>query len=208
MASPVSKLTYIEHNDRFNTGSAVCQHIESCQVLNRIIIIMPLNVAIIGSGLCGLACAISLRREGHHVTLYERYDFSGEVGSNISCASNGSRFLQKWGVDIERARPVVLTDMVWHDWSTGEITSKYPFGDYKGKFGTHYYSFHRRDIHAELKRTATSTEGQGPPAKLLLNHKAIGIDAERGWVKFENGLEITADLVIAADGIRVSFPQN
>ncbi|KAK7417708.1 hypothetical protein QQX98_004364 [Neonectria punicea] len=163
---------------------------------------MPLNVAIIGSGLCGLATAISLRRQGHYVTLYERYDFSGEVGSNISCASNGTRFLEQWGVDIQRARPVILKDMVRHDWSTGEITSKYPFGDYKGKFGTHYYSFHRVDIHSELKRTATTQEGQGPPAKLLLNHKAIDIDAETGWVKFENGLEITANLVIAADGIR------
>lgn len=172
---------------------------------------MPLEVAILGSGLCGLATAISLRREGHHVTLYERYDFSGEVGSNISCASNGTRFLEKWGVDLQNAKPVVLTDMVWHDWHGGQITSQYPFGDYKGKFGTHYYSFHRMDIHSELKKTATSEDGQGPPAKLLLNHKAIDVNAESGWVKFENGLEINVDLVIAADGIRVShycFPPN
>nr|RBQ95162.1 hypothetical protein FVER53263_20679 [Fusarium verticillioides] len=165
---------------------------------------MPLNVAVLGSGLGGLAAAISLRRQGHHVTLYERYDFTGEVGSNISCASNGTRFLEKWGVDIQRARPVILTDMVWHDWAKRDITSSYPFGDYKGKFGTHYYSFHRPDIHSELKRTATASEGEGPPAKLLLTHKAIKVDAEKGWVKFENGLEITADLFVAADGIRVS----
>ncbi|KAL5589292.1 hypothetical protein FOVSG1_011159 [Fusarium oxysporum f. sp. vasinfectum] len=163
---------------------------------------MPLNIAVLGSGLGGLAAAISLRRQDHQVTLYERYDFTGEVGSNISCASNGTRFLEKWGVDIQRARPVILTDMVWHDWAKGDITSQYPFGDYKGKFGTHYYSFHRPDIHAELKRTATTSEGEGPPAKLLLNHKAVEVDAEKGWVKFENGLEITADLVVAADGIR------
>ncbi|KAL9566187.1 hypothetical protein ACKAV7_009721 [Fusarium commune] len=146
---------------------------------------MPLNIAVLGSGLGGLAAAISLRRQGHQVTLYERYDFAGEVGSNISCASNGTRFLEKWGVDIQRARPVILTDMVWHDWAKGDITSQYPF-----------------DIHSELKRTATTSEGEGPPAKLLLNHKAIQVDAEKGWVKFENGLEITADLVVAADGIR------
>jgi salicylate hydroxylase len=165
---------------------------------------MSLNVAVLGSGLGGLAAAISLRRQGHKVTLYERYDFAGEVGSNISCASNGTRSLEKWGVDIQRARPVILTDMVWHDWAKGEITSQYPSGDYKGKFGTHYYSFHRPDIHTELKRTATMSEGEGPPAKLLLNHKAIKVDADKGWVKIENGLEITADLVVAADGIRVS----
>lgn len=164
---------------------------------------MPLKVAIVGSGLGGLAAAVSLRRQGHEVTIYERFDFSGEVGSNISCASNGTRFLEKWGIDIQRAKPVVLENLIWHEWATGEVTASYPFGNYKEKFGTHYYSFHRRDIHDELKRSATTSEGQGPPAKLLLNHRAVELDAEKGWVRFENGLEMTADLIIAADGINV-----
>ena len=57
----------------------------------------PLDIAIVGSGLGGLAAAIALRRAGHRVTIYERYDFGGEVGASLSCASNGSRFLEEWG---------------------------------------------------------------------------------------------------------------
>lgn len=66
----------------------------------------PLQVAIIGAGLGGLAAAVSLRRQGHSVTVYERYDFAGEVGASLSAASNGSRFLEEWGVDVKGAKPV------------------------------------------------------------------------------------------------------
>lgn len=68
----------------------------------------PLQVAIIGAGLGGLAAAVSLRRQGHAVTVYERYDFAGEVGASLSAASNGSRFLEEWGVDVKAAKPVRL----------------------------------------------------------------------------------------------------
>lgn len=65
-----------------------------------------LNVTVIGAGLGGLAAALALRRQGHFVTVYERYDFAGEVGASLSTASNGSRWLQNWGVDVKAAKPV------------------------------------------------------------------------------------------------------
>lgn len=80
----------------------------------------PLQVAIIGAGLGGLAAAVSLRRQGHAVTVYERYDFAGEVGASLSAASNGSRFLEEWGVDVKAAKPVRPTktntdkDLSWN----------------------------------------------------------------------------------------------
>lgn len=35
---------------------------------------------------------------GHKVSLYERYDFAGEVGASLSCAKNGSMWLHEWKV--------------------------------------------------------------------------------------------------------------
>jgi salicylate hydroxylase len=70
----------------------------------------PLQIAIIGAGLGGLGAAVALRRQGHAVTVYERYDFAGEVGASLSAASNGSRFLEEWGVDVKAAKPVGLVE--------------------------------------------------------------------------------------------------
>ncbi|UDD65428.1 hypothetical protein AFCA_012601 [Aspergillus flavus] len=163
----------------------------------------PLNIAIIGAGLGGLSAAVALRRQGHSVTVYERYDFAGEVGASLSAASNGSRFLEQWGVDIKAAKPVILKRLIMHDWSTGEVKSEYGLGDYKSKFGTDYNNFHRIDIHKELLKSAFEEPGEGPKCTLKVNHKATALDAEAGIIQFENGASATADLIVAADGIRV-----
>jgi salicylate hydroxylase len=160
------------------------------------------NIAIIGSGLGGLSAAIALRRQGHQVTIYERYDFGGEVGASLSVASNGSRLLQEWDVDIKSAKPVVLRSLIMHEWDSGEVKSTYDLGDYRTRFGTDYNNFHRIDLHNVLKETAISQSGSGKPCKLEVWHKATSVDAENGVIAFENGNTVTADVIIAADGIR------
>ncbi|KAK1251873.1 hypothetical protein MKX07_007352 [Trichoderma sp. CBMAI-0711] len=160
------------------------------------------NIAIIGSGLGGLSAAIALRRAGHRVTIYERYDFGGEVGASLSLASNGSRFLQEWQVDIASARPVVLRNLIMHDWSSGEVSAQYPLGDYRQRFGTDYNNFHRIDLHKHLKEVATAEAGQGPPAQLKVWHRAVRLDSREGRIAFDNGAEAVHDVVVCADGIR------
>ncbi|KAH8806293.1 hypothetical protein F5882DRAFT_447682 [Hyaloscypha sp. PMI_1271] len=59
-----------------------------------------LGVGIVGSRLDRLSAAIAIRRQEHRVVVYERYDFANEVGASLSFASNGSRFLEQWEVDI------------------------------------------------------------------------------------------------------------
>ncbi|PYH46053.1 salicylate hydroxylase [Aspergillus saccharolyticus JOP 1030-1] len=163
----------------------------------------PLDIAIIGAGLGGLSAAVALRRQGHRITVYERYDFAGEVGASLSAASNGSRFLEEWGVDVPAAKPVILKKLIMHDWETGEVKHEYGLGDYKAKFGTEYNNFHRIDIHQQLLKSAFEGPGAGLPCTLKVNHRAVSLDAEAGTITFDNGESTTADLIIAADGIRV-----
>lgn len=160
------------------------------------------DIGIIGSGLGGLGAAIALRRAGHAVTVYERFDFGGEVGASLSLASNGSRFLADWAVDIPAARPVVLRALVRHDWTTGDVTGTYPLGDYRARFGTDYNNFHRIDLHNLLKETAVAEDGEGEKVVLKTWHKAVALDPETGEVTFENGEMGRHDAVICADGIR------
>ncbi|GAB7356232.1 hypothetical protein MBLNU459_g7051t1 [Dothideomycetes sp. NU459] len=161
-----------------------------------------LNVAIIGAGLGGLSAAVALRRQGHAVTVYERYDFANEVGASLSTASNGSKFLEQWGVDIPSAKPVILKKLIMHEWESGTVKSSYELGDYKAKFGTDYNNFHRIDIHKALLKSAFGEDGEGPACTLKVNHKAVEMKEDEGFVKFENGETATADLIVAADGIR------
>lgn len=168
----------------------------------------PLDVVVLGGGLGGLSAALALRRQGHKVRIYERYDYVGEVGASLLCASNGGRWLHEWDVDPLKAKPVILKDLIRRNWKTGEIESVYPLGDYKAKFGYPYYNFHRIDIHQVLKEYCISPEGQGEPCELILNHKATTVDYKTGYIEFENGYSTTAELIIAANGIRTTTKEQ
>lgn len=53
--------------------------------------------------------------------------------------------------------------------------------------------------------SAPTSREMGPQGKILVNHKALDVDFEKGTIRFENGNTAAADLIIAADGIRVRF---
>ncbi|MBE7180110.1 MAG: FAD-dependent monooxygenase [Terriglobus roseus] len=159
-----------------------------------------LNIGIVGGGIGGLAAAISLRRAGHHVTIYERADFAGEVGASISCAANGTRWLHEWDVDVASGDPVILRTLINRDWETGEPVSVYDLDDYGERWGHVYNMFHRQNMHAMLMKTALG-EGKGTPARLVVNHKCKQLDTESGLITFENDTTARHDLVVGADGI-------
>ena len=128
-------------------------------------------MGVVGGGIGGMSVATSLRRAGHDVTIYERNDFANEVGASVSCAANGTRWLSEWGVDIEAGDPVVLKSLINRDWKTGEPVSVYSLDDYEKKWGHAYNMFHRQYMHKILKDCALQEEGEGTPAKLLVNHR-------------------------------------
>lgn len=67
-----------------------------------------------------------------------------------------------------------------------------------------YNNFHRIDIHKQLLKSAFEAPGEGPECVLEVNHKAINVDPEEGTIQFEDGSQTSADIIVAADGIRVS----
>lgn len=156
-----------------------------------------------GGGVGGLAAAISLRRAGHKVTIYERAHFAGEVGASISCAANGTQWLHEWGVNVPEGDPVILRKLINRDWKTGAETNVYDLADYEERWGHVYNMFHRQYMHSMLMNTATGA-GKGTPAKLVVDHKCQAINLETGLITFENGNTATHEVVIGADGIGVS----
>ncbi|KAE9372286.1 hypothetical protein N431DRAFT_457015 [Stipitochalara longipes BDJ] len=87
---------------------------------------------------------------------------------------------------------------------------EYGLGDYKARFGTEYFYFHKIDMHTVLSDTVKtgSSKELRPQGKIIVNHKALEVDAEKWFIRFENGNTVTANLIIAADGIRSLTRQN
>ncbi|GAB7332725.1 hypothetical protein MBLNU13_g04470t1 [Cladosporium sp. NU13] len=160
-----------------------------------------LNVGVVGGGIGGMCVAIALRRSGHDVVIYERSDFAGEVGASVSCAANGTRWLHEWEVDVAKGDPVILKQLINRDWKTGEPVSEYSLDDYEERWGHVYNMFHRQYMHSMLKDSALDEEGKGKAAKLVVNHKCKTIDLETNTITFENGVSVTHDLIVGADGI-------
>ncbi len=128
----------------------------------------PLNILIVGAGIAGFSAAISCRRAGHKVNIYERSALNNEVGAAIHVCPNASRGLLAWGLDPVRARFVTCkksfrahgtTLVKFHEADDSYITEK---------FGAPWFFAHRVDLHEELKRLATQQEGEGKPAVVHL----------------------------------------
>jgi len=142
------------------------------------------------------------------VKVYERRSFDVEVGASISVAANGGFWLQEWGVNIPSGQPVELKQLIMRDWESGKILNNYDLSDYEKQWKRPYYMFHRQDLHGILLEKClaeTDSEGnKGEKVEIIVDHVAKMVDCEKGEVEFENGNSVKADLVVGADGIRVS----
>lgn len=82
------------------------------------------------------------------------------------------------------------------------VEETYP--DLVGTFGFPSLFFHRADLHRLLLEAARGESGDGVPAKVILGRMVIGVEPEKGIVKFEYGEQVESDLVVVADGAHVS----
>jgi salicylate hydroxylase len=61
---------------------------------------------------------------------------------------------------------------------------------------------HRVDFQNELLHLATREDGPGKACKLELGEQVVACDPEFGSITLKNGMIVTADVIIGADGIR------
>lgn len=133
-----------------------------------------MNVIIAGAGISGLAAAISLRRSGHRVTIYERSSLNNEVGAAINVPPNVSRFLVPWGIDPVKYGFVVSTGVFFVSPTTLEELGHHDHSHDAKKFGQPLYYAHRVDLHESLKSMAIDSDGPGIPVKIHLKSSVSG----------------------------------
>ncbi|KAJ6512838.1 FAD/NAD(P)-binding domain-containing protein [Mycena sanguinolenta] len=154
-----------------------------------------LRVSVVGGGIAGLSAGLALRRNGHHVEIFEASEVKTEIGAALNVSPNALLVLDHLGISKENLKGVPFDGGVFVDPESGEnIVTRWPtVGDTVG------LCCHRSDLYEELKRVATG-EGEGPPVKLCLGAKVLACDPDDGTISLNDGKVIQADLVLGADG--------
>ncbi|MBL7258120.1 FAD-dependent monooxygenase [Paractinoplanes lichenicola] len=156
------------------------------------------HIAVVGSGVGGLAAAIALQARGFDVDVYDQARTLSEIGAGVSLGANGMRVLDALGLG-EKVRAVSsnLRRIQFHHWRTGEIFYEHPMGDwYEGRFGGPFLGIHRADFHQVL----LSAYGGTP----LLGRRCVAVRESADGVEltFADGTTAHADIVVGADGLR------
>jgi salicylate hydroxylase len=156
------------------------------------------KIAVIGGGIGGLAAALSLRRAGLDVDVYEQAPALNEVGGGIQVAPNASRILYRLGLgealDREAVRGAELHQRRWDDGSTLQQAPLNPLCEQL--YGAPHLTLHRADLQTTLAAAL-------PPERIHLEHRLVAFTDSGGAVEavFDNGERATADVLVGADGI-------
>jgi|SRR5271166_3325154 len=157
-----------------------------------------MRIIVIGAGIGGLTAALTLRRSGLEVQVFEQASELREVGAGVQISPNATRILQRLGLDDPLRRFGVLPlATVFRRWDDGRVLARQPLaGACERNFGAPYYHFHRAEL-LDLLSAAV------PDGVLHLDHRCVGLTQHRDRVEvqFHNGATADADIVVGADGI-------
>ncbi|KAI0361022.1 FAD/NAD-P-binding domain-containing protein [Trametes cingulata] len=161
----------------------------------------PFRVAIVGGGVCGLACAVALQRAGVSVEVFEAAAAFTEVGAGIGLGPNAIRVLKAIGV----------LDEILKKTNPAELRPK-GFRFYSGLEGhelVYDYPIHPEDASISMHRAAflDALVGAVDPRTTHFNKRCTSIsdsptNPARIIVHFADGSTHEADVVLGADGIR------
>ena len=183
-----------------------------------------LDIKIIGAGIAGLATALSLHTHKnptlqYRITILESTSSLSEFGAGIQLNANATRIIYSLGLEkefTEVANQPKLMQLLRYenDNIIGEIRQN-PEQEYL--YGFPHWQVYRPDFQKLLAEGVEKVKASLPAdseqrIQILYNQRVKTVDHETGTITFENGRTESADLVIAADGlrgrIRESIPGN
>lgn len=157
-----------------------------------------LKIGINGAGIGGLAAAITLRKLGLEVQVFEQAARFARVGADINLTPNAVRALDGLGVgEALRETAARPTHRISRMWDTGEETSRLSMADEaQARYGAPQLTMHRGDLMSALEQAL-------PPECIRLGSKTVSIDsrADGATLHFADGSQETVDVLIGADGI-------
>ncbi|MFJ4776168.1 FAD-dependent oxidoreductase [Streptomyces sp. NPDC088762] len=170
---------------------------------------MPERHAVVaGAGIGGLTAALALHRRGWRVTVCERAPEAPTTGAGIGLAPNALRALDAIGVDAARAAGSAIPATMGVRRSDGRWLTRSGTADMAVRYGTAPIAVPRPEFTAALAAAL-------PPGAIRFGTAVTAVDDPAGCptVRTEGGPDLSADLVVAADGInsalrRAYFPAH
>src|SRR5260370_18923235 len=111
-----------------------------------------LRIGVIGGGIGGLTAALSLRRAGFEVDVYEQAPELTQIGGGINMGPNAARILRRLGLagglDREGVRPLFTHQRRWQDGRTLQHAPLNPLCE--ELYGTPHITIHRADLLAVI----------------------------------------------------------
>ncbi|KAI0521877.1 putative monooxygenase [Xylaria bambusicola] len=158
-----------------------------------------IRVLVVGAGFAGLTAAIECHRKGHSVTLLEKFPELKLLGDIISFGPNSSRIFQRWpGVaekmDALSQRSDGLEIKNW----LGETLLKQVWSKEQEEFGIRFDG-HRGEFHEIVYKHALEI---GVDIRLGARVEDYFESDDEAGVVLEGGERITANIVLAAEGVR------
>lgn len=121
-----------------------------------------------------------------------------QVGAGIQIPSNSTRLLSRLGLDPYLKEYVTEPGSIsFRRWQSGNViglTRLIP--NFREQFGAPYYVIHRANFHSALHKRALDL---GVTVKVA--SRVVGYNIEGPSIVLGDGETVSADLVVAADGI-------
>ena len=152
---------------------------------------------IVGAGIGGLTAAVSLRRAGREVVVFEQMDALKEVGAGFTMNSNAVTAFRELGLDkAVEERGAELTRFVHHT-RKGKVLAEWPTGQISRNVGAPIVGIGRPDVQRILSEALDGVE-------IRFEHTCTGVEQDTSGVtaRFANGAEERGGVLVGADGSR------
>jgi salicylate hydroxylase len=155
------------------------------------------SIAIVGGGLAGLAAATALADVDFAAEVFEAAPQLGEIGAGVNVSPQAIRVLRAIGLgEAVAAAANVAPGVLTRDMHSGAALDYRDHANMEARFSAPLCSFHRADLIEALARGVDR-------GRVHLGHRLVALEERAGGVelRFANGVNHTAELLLAADGI-------